>query len=792
MQIPEQSCDHLEQALAALERRQARLQEILDTEPDLGASQRLRLRRQLWEIENEIIATRTQLQLCQADFTVVGIELTQGTQYFSITGQGSGFGPDNSIPLIARRPLTLRVYVHSNRAVHTLPVYVTGRLTVDRVRIDGSVRRVASLRPINGFIGARAADSIDRRDISHTLNFRLNAEDCRGLLRFTVQAFEQDPISQQAFGQNPAVLSQRPLLAGEPASVEAAPMASSPFGGTLHFTTTVSVPSPPVGGTLRFTTTAPLLIRLVRIAYRNAARGYDLPAPTVADFWSAAEFVLRTFPVPNIEVQRESVKLYDGDFTSFFASGGPAAQGTTGTIFEILDRLRSEEELADDVRYVALIPGRPANLSAMGHSIRRRQISEVDGPTLAQELAHDSGFPGHADCGNPNDPDLSYPQYSTTVEASIGEVGFDVVASNTYDPALYHDVMSYCRYDAPGKWSKWISPYTYEKLVTHYKAATAASRVLPIPQQIRTRDAIVVSFAVIDGQVANVQVSPGVMVASLDGRSPLPFTVQTYDDAGAVVDSAAVHLEDPYQSVTDREIHLSVALPLRDESRSISILKDMERVWSTQLPQPSKPRLTISVSKSTEAQEFIVDFKGPRQQNVRLDYSHDDGTSWQTVADNVSSGRHVVDTSMLPGGDRCRMRAVLSDGCRRYCCISEEFQVQGKPVSVEIASPRTGLVVQQADTVQLLAARTGSGQTDSLADMNWSSSIDGFLGAGGNLLVHMLSLGRHRITLSADDGVGGESSSHVFIRVVDDDEETAERAAQPQEPPSRSSGVGPI
>jgi hypothetical protein len=67
MQIPEQSCDHIEQALAALERRQAELQAILDTEPDLGTSQRLRLRRQIWEIGNEIIAVRTQLEQCQAD-----------------------------------------------------------------------------------------------------------------------------------------------------------------------------------------------------------------------------------------------------------------------------------------------------------------------------------------------------------------------------------------------------------------------------------------------------------------------------------------------------------------------------------------------------------------------------------------------------------------------------------------------------------------------------------------------------------------------------------------------------
>jgi hypothetical protein len=45
-----------------------------------------------------------------ADLSIVGVEKTQAIQYFSINGQGSGYAPDNSVPLVAQRTTVLRVY----------------------------------------------------------------------------------------------------------------------------------------------------------------------------------------------------------------------------------------------------------------------------------------------------------------------------------------------------------------------------------------------------------------------------------------------------------------------------------------------------------------------------------------------------------------------------------------------------------------------------------------------------------------------------------------------------------
>jgi hypothetical protein len=73
--------------------------------------------------------------------------------------------------------------------------------------------------------------------------------------------------------------------------------------------------------------------------------------------------------------------------------------------------------------------------------------------TLAHELGHALGRE-HADCGNPDGPDPSYPYRNAT----LGETyGYDFDLAKLLKPKAYRDVMSYCT-------PVWISDYTYSAL----------------------------------------------------------------------------------------------------------------------------------------------------------------------------------------------------------------------------------------------------------------------------------------------------------------------------------------
>ena len=134
--------------------------------------------------------------------------------------------------------------------------------------------------------------------------------------------------------------------------------------------------------------------------------------------------------------------------------------------------------------------------------------------------------------------------------------------------------MGYC---AP----KWISPYTYGKFLNHYRAL-AGVQADSILVQTRIEDALTVDFSVVDGRISWVYLAPGTITGSQTSGRPLPFKVEIRDAAGMVVDAVVVHLNDPYQVVGDRELHLSAAVPLRPDGHSVSIVNGSTELWANQ------------------------------------------------------------------------------------------------------------------------------------------------------------------------------------------------------------------
>src|SRR6266851_2481191 len=93
-----------------------------------------------------------------AELTIVGVELTQAIQYFSINGQGSGYAPDNSVPLVAQRTTILRAYISREHApppnwLHPgpgpIPVRISGHVIVHRIQPNGSLRRLGVLARVS-------------------------------------------------------------------------------------------------------------------------------------------------------------------------------------------------------------------------------------------------------------------------------------------------------------------------------------------------------------------------------------------------------------------------------------------------------------------------------------------------------------------------------------------------------------------------------------------------------------------------------------------------------------------
>jgi hypothetical protein len=354
------------------------------------------------------------------------IEATQAIQFYMSAlplcpGSAGSRVPcgDNTVPLVAEKPTVLRLYVTG-----ATPGALVGGLVTEPVQsgIYGSTFMIAG---VGGMTATALAPT--RTNPSTTLQVSIKPH-AAGTYRFDVIVTEDDA------------------------------------SGKVVATASSSI-------TLQFVERRRQRIRLVRIHYTGTQNGVkkDVAPRTVREFWDATDYAQRVLPIPSpgFEIVKDSVEDYDGNFTRIDPSahdttwpGYAANRGSTGNLLNILDRLVGAESLPADVVYVGIYPPGVRMSAFAGWAVGRWIISDLDGTTLAHELAHKNGVPQHAPCGNPDNVDPNFPDFpsfSVLPAASIGEVGFDWSTLKAYDPQSTFDLMSYCS-------PKWISPYNYRKV----------------------------------------------------------------------------------------------------------------------------------------------------------------------------------------------------------------------------------------------------------------------------------------------------------------------------------------
>jgi hypothetical protein len=419
MSTVDPACRDLADRLADLEEQVEWLEDLL-TDPELTPQQRASIRSQITRTRETIASVRDQLAECRASLSIRGVELTQGIQYFSFNGQGSGVAPDNSVPLIAQKTLALRVYIDSKRAQGpiTLPVSITGRVTVERQRTDGSWRFVTMVTPTNGSIAPRPAASIDRGNPNHTLNFRLSAPDCQGRLRLTVLVREQGPVVTEGLAATTARASAAEAEASE--AIESFDVAQASAGsGFASVSEQIYASFHPVP-----------TLRLLAVLIHYTGQSLDLPAPNGFDFAATLELLLKTYPMGRLEFANCIEHEFDGDLS---LPGQGCGRGFDQLRDLLVDLAGNNDQ---KVLPVALLPRGVRNPNVYGCGWPRQAAAVFDGDlnNMAQEVGHAFTTVMHAPaCGAPNQ-DTAYPNYDDYPSGSIGEFGFDVFTSEVKDP----------------------------------------------------------------------------------------------------------------------------------------------------------------------------------------------------------------------------------------------------------------------------------------------------------------------------------------------------------------------
>lgn len=674
----------------------------------------------------------------------------------------------NSVRLVADKPTFVRFYVHSRKGYHL----VSARLTV---RGD----KGAILYPINhgGKILVRPNPVRDALD--HAFLFEVPSE----LLHGDDVSFEAE-VNPVPYG---------PILPSDS-------LRERDEGSNFR-----SITNNKVEPHFAFETVPPLYLVLFDVQWttlNNRKVRQDDFHQKMLESW-----VQRAFPIHSLHVVRRSY-----DYAAEHGPGVPTRFLVNEDLTQKRDRdINSRWHLMNGVpetaRYYGMVwdgnerggfmQGRgalPGFVSAGGAGVPVDpwDLWDTDGSWGdyygAHEIGHnfDRRHPGTASTDfckfqswDREGPVYPYPAAQITGALSGDDAfyGFDTLNRVLYGTHST-DLMSYCQ-------NRWISDFTFEGIMDRMQmeargggAATARS----------TTDRLLV-VGTIHPAANAMSLQPLFILpnaAEIQPRVPGPYAIVLRNAAGAELArypfTPSESQSDPApaaggESEPETELSVDELVPYVAGTDRVDI-EGPGGVLTTVRAGPNLPSVRVLSPNGGEVLGGVTvpvswtasDVDGdPLTFNVQ--YSRDDGSSWEMVAQDLKATSVALDAINFQAGSRARIRVWVSDGIHTASDQSDgTFTVPNHVPTISITQPATDVTIAVGQTIALQGDAydidSGTLPGGFASSLDWESDLDGFLGSGASLRLSDLSEGVHTITLTADDGRGGVASASVRVAVV--------------------------
>ncbi len=364
---------------------------------------------------------------------------------------------------------------------------------------------------------------------------------------------------------------------------------------------------------------------------------------------------------------------------------------------------------------------------------------------------------------------------SATGPVATKEIGFDVSKKLPIAHGSAFDIMSYCS-------PKWISPFTYNQL--------AKSRLVPLPGSSFERQgfgtsSITGSFWLVAGELDNgvATFSPLLEFDTTDLDTPGAGSHRIeVRDAGDIILStrffepliASTEIDEGEVDVLNLPFFAEL-IPVQVGARRIVVLDSFDTELGSIMLNGTPPTVTVDftpggapLSGPLTVGWTIVD-PDSTEHTVWVQYSNDNGLTWNTLSLSETEIELRIDFDMLPGADGSAIiRVLATDGVNSGFGDSTPFSVAHKLPQVEIFFPEDGTVFRRGELVWLQASVSDLDESSiDEAAITWTSSVDGALGQGEELPTTSLSVGVHTITVTGTD-TDGNMAEHSIDVIVED------------------------
>lgn len=400
---------------------------------------------------------------------------------------------------------------------------------------------------------------------------------------------------------------------------------------------------------------------------------------------------------------------------------------------------------------------------------------EYYGSVWAQEIGHNFGRK-HVSTSHgeepPTDPAFPY------LHGGIGEPGLAIGTEwwngtpFVLDPGLpadgskhAHDFMSYgMTQDPADHTNSWVSPFTYVALAHLFQ-----TQALPqAPRDEAAADKLVISGNIDKTGVATLRPFHIVKTAFARGSGASgDLSVSLLDAAGKTL----LTYRFSGQAISNStSVAFNEFVPWKAETKQI-VLKRDQTVLARRAVSANKPTVKVTRPKAGETwgEKATVAWEADDADKDPLSYTvfYNSGADqrWVPIATDVTGLSVSVDTALLVGSKKARVRVRATDGVNTTEADSAgTFTVPEHPPLVAILGMANGTVLCREGAEFSGAAYDPRDGVLSATHLKWSSDRDGTLGNGPHIkATKPLSIGAHVITLTATNNQGRTASKRVKI-----------------------------
>lgn len=535
--------------------------------------------------------------------------------------------------------------------------------------------------------------------------------------------------------------------------------------------------------TVSFEPVQPIYLMLYSIGYGS---NYY---PSQFDLDMLESWLRRAYPISQLQVTRRSL-YYGGSLPTCDAVDNLLAGERTRD-------LNSKNGVPKEARYYGMVVDTGGFMRGCGWQYTNSGPTgtntfgwDTDGTYGDWYGGHELGhgyLRDHANfCGATGGPAYPYPngQISPALTGPTAIYGFDAGTQAIYGPD-WTDIMTYCS-------KEWMSDFTYEGMMTTIQGLPVGAAALDEARLRNQSDRLLID-GVITPSAGKATLNPGFILPHAgeivervagdyalvlkDGNGSelarYPFTPHPFNYG-----PPAPTTDNQVAAVTDAESLLGIheLVPYVDGVTAVEVWGPANTLLGSIVAKAGKPVVTITAPAagqiiSSDTVDVAWDATDPDGEPLffNLEYSADQGQTWESVALNLTEPHLAVALRDLRRGQDIRFRVWASDGIHTSMAAMAAGVIQpSAAVTAKISAPTANLTVTRGQAIVF----QGSGyDLDSgyLTDeaLTWFSDRDGQIGTGATFSAATLSVGIHTIELRAQSKQGNGASDTVQVTVVD-------------------------